>query len=242
LADTFTNTVYEQSDSLKPAADPLKLPIQTAEVTRPPAPGVTGVLANPKFLEAIFNPGTRAKKQNTEAIPISPNQLAAGRVVSYSPAHARPYAEVKEQVRAAFLAERGAQLALQAGQRQLKAWQAKPASATGLAAPVTLSRQEQQKQPAAVVEAVLRADPAKLPVFVGVDLGAGGYAIAQVEKILPWAAPDKDQAAKNLTGYQQLWGQAESDAYYNYLKDRYKGQILAPEPTGSRAFAPAQSD
>jgi len=236
LADTFTNTVYEQSDSLKPAADPLKLPIQTAEVTRPSAPGVTGVLANPKFLEAIFSPSTREKKQNTEAIQISPNQLVAGRVVSYSPAHARSYAEVKDQVRAAYLTERGAQLARQTGQQQLKAWQTHPASATGLSAPVTLSRQDMQKQPAALVEAVLRADPAKLPTFVGVDLGTGGYAIAQVEKILPWVAPSKDQAAQNLTRYQQLWNEAEALTYYNYLKDRYKAKILVPQPTGLGAF------
>ncbi|MDR2991838.1 MAG: SurA N-terminal domain-containing protein [Burkholderiaceae bacterium] len=240
LADTFTNTVYEQSDSLKPAADPLKLPIQTAQVTRPPAPGVQGVLANPKFLEAIFSADAREKKRNTEAIEIGPNTLVSGRVISYSPAHAKPYAEVKDQVRAAYLAERGAQLARQAGQQQLKTWQANPASATGLAAPVTLSRGDMQKQPAALVEAVLRADPAKLPAFVGIDLGADGYAIAQIEKVLPWVAPDKDQAAQNLAGYQRLWSQAEALAYYDYLKDRYNAQILVPEPKGLDAFVPAQ--
>ncbi|MDR0458146.1 MAG: SurA N-terminal domain-containing protein [Burkholderiaceae bacterium] len=242
LADTFTNTVYEQSDSLKPAADPLKLPIQTAQITRPPAPGVTGALANPKFLQAIFSADAREKKRNTEAIETGPNQLISGRVVSYSPAHAQPYAEVKDQVRAAYLAERGAQLARQAGQQQLKAWQASPASAAaGLGAPVTLSRQDAQKQPAALVEAVLRANPAKLPALVGVDLGADGYAIAQIEKVLPWAAPSKDQAAQDLTGYQRLWGQAEALAYYGYLRDRYKAQILAPQPQqGLGAFAAAQ--
>jgi peptidyl-prolyl cis-trans isomerase D len=240
MADTFTNTVYEQSDSLKPAADPLKLPIQTAEITRPPAPGAMGALANPKFIEAIFSADAREKQRNTEAIEIGPSQLAAGRVVAYSPAHARPYPEVKDQVRAAYLAERGAQLARQAGQQQLKAWQANPASATGLPAPVTLSRQNTGQQPVVLIEAVLRADPAKLPVFTGVDLGAGGYAIAQVEKVLPWTAPDKTQAAQNLASYQQIWSQAEAVAYYDYLKDLYKVQILVPEPKGLSAFMPTQ--
>jgi peptidyl-prolyl cis-trans isomerase D len=210
--DTFTNTVYEQSDSLKPAADPLKLPIQSAEITRPPAPGVKSMLAHPKFLEAIFSVDAREKKRNTQAIETGPNQLTAGRITAYSPTHARPYAEVKDQVRAAYLAEHGAQLARQTGEQQLKAWQANPSSATGLSAPLTLSRQDLQKQPAALVEAVLRADPAKLPAFVGVDLGAEGYAIAQVEKVLPWTAPDKAQAAQNLAAYQQLWSQAEEAA------------------------------
>ena len=231
LADTFTNTVYEQSGSLKPAADPLKLSIQTAEVTRPPAPGVQGALANPKFLAAVFSADAREKKNNTPAIEIGPNQLAAGRVLSYSPAHARAYAEVKDAVRAAYLAERGAQLARQAGEQQLKAWRASPASANGsLGAPVTLSRQAPGGQPAALVEAVLRAAPDKLPAWVGVDLGAGGYAIARVDKVLPWSAPDAAQSTQDLDHYSQQWTAVESAAYYDYLKDRYKAQILVPAP------------
>ncbi|MDR0479413.1 MAG: SurA N-terminal domain-containing protein [Burkholderiaceae bacterium] len=238
LADTFTNTVYEQSDSLQPAADPLKLPIQTAEVTRPSAPGVQGALANPKFLDAIFGADAREKKRNTQAIEIGPGQLIAGRVLAYSPAHAKLFAEVKDQVLAAYLAERGAQLARQAGQQQLKAWQAKPASASGLAAPVALSRQDAGQQPAALVEAVLRADPAKLPALIGVDLGAGGYAIAQVQKVLPWVAPDKTQSAQDLARYDEQWSAAESVTYYDYLKDRYKAQILIPAPAQRREDAP----
>eukprot|EP01041_Mallomonas_annulata_P022325 gene22325-42592_t len=40
VAETFTNGVYEQSDSLQPVADKLKLKVQTATgVTRTPAPG-----------------------------------------------------------------------------------------------------------------------------------------------------------------------------------------------------------
>eukprot|EP01034_Spumella_vulgaris_P026440 gene26440-33018_t len=49
VAELFTNSVYEQPDSLKPVADSLKLKIQTVDgVTRVPAAGVTGPLANAK--------------------------------------------------------------------------------------------------------------------------------------------------------------------------------------------------
>ena len=51
----FSDTVYEQSDSLKPAAAKWQLEIASApRVLRDPAPGVQGALANPKFLEALF--------------------------------------------------------------------------------------------------------------------------------------------------------------------------------------------
>jgi peptidyl-prolyl cis-trans isomerase D len=55
-AEAFTNGVYEQSDSLKPVADKLKLEIKTAsELQRKEIPGAKGVLANPKFLAAVFS-------------------------------------------------------------------------------------------------------------------------------------------------------------------------------------------
>ena len=58
-ADAFTNGVYEQSDSLKPVADKLKLEIRTAKnVHRQPHTGsARAMLANPKFLSALFCAG-----------------------------------------------------------------------------------------------------------------------------------------------------------------------------------------
>lgn len=54
-AEAFTNGVYEQSDSLKPVAEKLKLEIKTvAGLGRQAAPAAKGVLANPKFLNAVF--------------------------------------------------------------------------------------------------------------------------------------------------------------------------------------------
>jgi len=86
IADAFTNGVYEQADSLKPIADRLKLEVKTASnLTRTPAPGVTGVLANPKFLNAIFSPDSVDKKRNTEAVETASNQLVSGRITQYSP-------------------------------------------------------------------------------------------------------------------------------------------------------------
>ncbi len=240
LAESFTNGVYEQSDSLKPVADRLKLAIQTADhVTRTPAPGTTGALAHPKFISALFSADALNSKRNTEAIEIGPNQLASGRVTQHTPAHARPLAEVKDEVRQAFVNERGAEMARQEGQARLKAWTAQPASATSLPAPVTLSRDAPQDQPASLVEAVLRADPAKLPAFVGVDLGADGYAVARVDKVLPPAEQTAEQAAQVQARYEELWSIAEARSYYDLLKARYKAEILVPMPATGTVNAAA---
>ncbi|MGZ5819465.1 MAG: peptidylprolyl isomerase, partial [Burkholderiaceae bacterium] len=58
LAEIFTNTAYEQADSLKPVADKLKLKIETAaNLTRQPNPTVapTAPFNNAKFLNALFS-------------------------------------------------------------------------------------------------------------------------------------------------------------------------------------------
>ena len=142
VADAFTNGVYEQSDSLKPVAERLQLDIRTASnLMRTPAPGATGVLAHPKLLSAIFSPDAVEKKRNTEAVETAPNQLVSARIVQYSPARTRPFAEVKDAVRARLLAERGAELARKEGAIKLAAWRASPTSAE-LPAAVVVSREQ----------------------------------------------------------------------------------------------------
>jgi peptidyl-prolyl cis-trans isomerase D len=231
-ADAFSNSVYEQADSLKPAADRLKLEIKTAaNVRRTPAPGAAGALANPKFLAALFTPDSIEKKRNTEAVEIAPNALAAGRVVQYTAARTLPFAEVKERVRERVVAARAAELARKEGMEKLAAWKANPGSAN-LPAPVAVSRQETQKQPQPVIEAALRADPAALPTIIGVDLGDQGYAVVKVNKILRRDAPPEEVARQEREQYAQSWASAENMAYYNLLKERFKAQILVAKPSG----------
>ncbi|CAN7327443.1 SurA N-terminal domain-containing protein [Polaromonas sp. LjRoot131] len=237
-AEIFTNAVYEQAESLKPAADRLKLEIKSAaNVTRQPQAGATGVLANPKFLNALFAPDAIEKKRNTEALEVGPSQLASGRIVQYTPAHTRPLAEVKDTVRQRWLAQRAAEEARKEGVAKLAAWKAAPASATGLAAPVVVSREQTQKLPVPVIDAALRADASALPAFAGVDLGSQGYAIIKVEKVVPRDAPVEAAAKQQHDQYAQWWTSAESLAYYNSLKDRFKAEILVPKPAQAKANA-----
>ena len=231
-ADAFSNSVYEQADSLKPAADRLKLEIRTAgNVRRTPQPGAAGALANAKFLAALFSPDSLEKKRNTEAVEIGPNALAAGRVVQYTAARTLPFAEMKDRVRERVVAARAAELAKKDGMEKLAAWKANPASAS-LPAAVAVSRQETQKQPQAVVEAALRTDPTALPAFAGVDLGEQGYAVVKVNKVLSRETPSQQAAQQERQQYAQAWAAAENLAYYDLLKERFKAQMLVAKPSG----------
>lgn len=237
-AEAFTNGVYEQSDSLKPVAERLKLEVKTASnLLRTPAPGATGVLANPKFLAAVFGPDAVEKKRNTEAVETAPNQLTAGRITKYTAAHTLPLAEVRARVRERVLTSRAAEMAKKEGMDKLAAWKANPASAA-LGAAQVISRDQPLNTPPQVMDAALRSDPAALPALRGVDLGAQGYAVVRVNKIIARPAPVESQAKQDRAQYNQWWTSAEGLAYYNLLKERFKAQILVSRDARSAGEQP----
>lgn len=222
VAEQFTNTVYEQSDSLQPVVDKLKLEKRSATVQRTPAPGASGALASPKLLEAVFGKDALSDKRNTDAIEVGANQLAAARIVEYTPARTLPLDEVKARVRAAVVAEQAAALARQQGQDLL----AKLQQGGDVKLPDTaiIGRASAQGTPREVVDAVLAAPTDKLPVPVGVDLGEQGYWVGSVTQVLP-RDPALDAAQNLQAQYAQAVGNAEAQAYYNALKSRYKVEI-----------------
>lgn len=238
-AEAFTNSVYEQADSLKPTADRLKLPLRTATgVARVPATGASGALANTRFLNALFAPDSVEKKRNTEALELAPSRLASGRVTQYTPARTLPFAEVKDKVRERLVLQKATELAKKEGEAKLAAWKAKPDDAQ-LSPAMPVTRQDARKLPPQLVDAVMRADSAALPAFVGVDLLSQGYAVARVNKLLPREAMNADATKGAREQYSAAWTAAESAAYYQVLRDRYKVKILAAKPaakTGETAL------
>jgi len=231
----FGNMVYEQADSLKPAADKFKLEIQAADaVTRQPAPAAKGALASAKFLQAVFGNDAANNKRNTDAVEIGANQLAAGRLVNYSAARTLPFADVSAKVRERVLAQQAAKLAAQAGATKLATVKAAPQTALEGAPAVVVSRAQLHDLPRAVVDAALRAAPDALPTAVGVDLGEQGYAVLRVVK-LAGRDPAAADAAKAKAQYAQAWGDAEAQAYYAALKSRFKVTVNAPAVAASSA-------
>ncbi|MDO9400665.1 MAG: SurA N-terminal domain-containing protein [Polaromonas sp.] len=236
-AETFTNAVYEQPDSLRPIAERLKLEVKTAgKLTRNPAAGATGVLADPKFLNALFAPDAVEKKRNTEALEVGSSQLVSGRITDYTPARVLPLAEVKDRVREHLQQQRGAELARKDGAEKLAAWKANPAAAT-LPAAVVVSRDQTQRLPEPVVNATLSADASALPALVGVELATQGYAIVKVLKVLPREAQAPAAAQQAQAQYTQWWTSAESLAYYNALKERFRAEIKVPKPAEQKVGA-----
>jgi len=236
LAEQFTNTVYEQSDSLQPAADKLKLVIQTATVQRKAAPTAVGPLASAKLLDAVFGNEALRNKRNTEAVETAPSEMAAARVVKYNPALLQALADVKPQVREKLVRKLATAEAIKAGQARVLALQKSPGDTAGLAEPELVSRAQPRELSRKVLEAVLAADAAKLPAVVGVDVSEGGFVVARIAKVVP-RDPSVIDTKRLAQQYAQAWSNAETQAYYNALKTQVKAVIKVALPVDSAASA-----
>jgi peptidyl-prolyl cis-trans isomerase D len=236
LAEQFTNTVYEQADSLQPAVDKFKLEKRSATVMRTAPPGATGPLASPKLLGAVFAEDAVRNKRNTDAVDLGNSTLVSARVVEHMPSRTPPLADVKDRVRLAVIAQKAAELARKDGQARLEAVKADPAAA--LPQKGVVSRGQAQGLPRSVVDAVLAASADKLPAALGVDLGRQGYVVVRVLKVLPREGAEAVDAliAPQLA---QAWGAAESQAYYEALKRRFKVEIRVPD--AAKADKPADA-
>jgi peptidyl-prolyl cis-trans isomerase D len=237
-AQQFTDTVFEQSDSLQPAIDKFKLEKQTARVARVPAPGASGPLASAKLLEAVFSADAIRNKRNTNAVEIGASQLASARVTEHRPAHTRPLAEVKDLVRQRVQAEQAMALARKEG--QALAAQLKQQPETALPQGAVVSRSKPEGLPRVALDAVLRAPAAKLPVVVEAEVPGEAFVVARVDKVLP-RETSAEEAAALQNQYAQVWAQAESQSYYRALKNRFKVEVKGARTASAQTAASSAS-
>jgi peptidyl-prolyl cis-trans isomerase D len=226
LAEQFNDSVYEQSDSLKPTADKLGLKIQTAEsLTRKPNPELGAApFNNEKFLTALFATDAIKNKRNTEAVEVAPAVLIAGRVVEFRPASKLPMAQVEAQIRQRVTQEEALRLARQAGEAKLAAARAS-GDATGFGEPKILSRTKQPTINTAGALAAFKADVTKLPAYVGVDLPGLGYGVYRIGKVSQPAQPDAARRAQEAQQIGGLVGQAELYNFVEAIKAKSKVKI-----------------
>ncbi len=224
-AEKFTNAVYEQSDSLKPVADELKLAVQTAtDVLHVPGAKDQGVLSNRRVLDALFNADNRAKARNTEAIEVGPSKLVSARIVKYSPAAKQAFEQVQAQLRDRWVSAESIKAARADAQAKLALWKQSPDKAA-LPAAVQMSRRTVFAQPPQVLDAVMRIPVKQLPAWTVVDLGADGQALIKVNQVLPLQISPQE-IKETQAQFGNYWGKAEADAYYRALKRQYKVELI----------------
>jgi peptidyl-prolyl cis-trans isomerase D len=236
MAEAFSNTVYEQSESLKPAADKFKLKIETVDnLARKPSPALgTAPFNNAKFLAAIFSDESLKNKRNTEAVQAGPDVLIAGRVIEFKPASKRPLAEVDAVIRQRVTLEEASKLARKAGEAKIAAAKA-AGDAAGFGEVKTVSRTKQPTINPAAAADVLKADVSKLPAYVGVDIPGQGFGVYRIGKVSQSAAPDAARRKSELEQIAGAIGQQDMHDYVEVLKQKAKVKVLHKPLTSTTA-------
>jgi peptidyl-prolyl cis-trans isomerase D len=197
--ESFTNTVYEQADSLKPAAEKYGLTILAtdwmAKGGKLPAP-----FATEKLARAVFSEDAIKHKRNTEAIETAPNTLVSARVVEHRPAALMPLDKVAGMIVQDLVREEALTKAAAAGQAELDKLNRGEKSSLSWGSPRSVSRLHAPNLNREAGLAVFGASAGKLPAYVGVKSPAGFalYRIDQVKAFDPLAPGEAAPRAEAL--------------------------------------------
>jgi peptidyl-prolyl cis-trans isomerase D len=231
MATQLTKLVYDERDSLQPAADALGLKVRRfngltrSGVIDAEAAGAadSNLLDSVRVRQVVFSPELLKEKQNSGVIQISPAILMVVLAAQVQAAAVPPVEQVSSQIRATLLSERSAQAAKQAGEKTL---QANPSAALdGFSPVIEVSRaQPNAAVPLPVMQAVMVLPASSLPAHVGVPMGLD-FVVARLESVAPGASNAAIQAAVEQRLSAAL-GEAESMAVLRMLRDQYKVKAL----------------
>jgi len=221
-AEAFSNLVYEQSESLGPAAERFKIALQRAEgVTRQSAP--VPALNNARLLAALFADDSIKNKRNTEAVETAPSVLVSARVLNHKPASQRPFDEVKGDLAKQLARQEALVLARRQGEERLEELKKGNASAVRFGATKLVSRDEPQDLGPEALSKIFGADASKLPVYAGLESN-NGYAIYRVTRVVD-VQPDEARARSVQSELGRASGTQEFKAFLDGLRADAKVEI-----------------
>lgn len=225
-AENFNNIVYEQSASLKPAADALKLSIQTSDWMSRKGSMNAPPFDSGKLLDAVFSEDAIKSRQNLEPIETSRNTLVAVRVIDHRAARQKAVAEVADVIRQKLLLEQTASLAAKQGQSQIEQLtQGKEPAGVNWSPFRLVGRQNTEGLDGKTLKLIMSADSSKLPAYVGAPLPNGGYLILRVTRIVEESIPNPMLRAAVEAGLQQAYSRSDAIAQLELAKAAQKIEI-----------------
>jgi peptidyl-prolyl cis-trans isomerase D len=225
-AEAFTNIVYEQSDSLKPAAEKFKLNVQQSDWVIRNGSAVPP-FTNAKLMAALFSDDALKNKRNTEAIEVAPRTLVAARVVEHKPAAMPPLATVQPTIEKILVRQEAAKLAAKDGAARLARLEKGEGADLSWGPTRNVMRASAPQLSGEAVSAIFKAGVAKLPAYAGTQVPGGAYALYRIGAVKKFVAgQDEPPAARALRQrYADLVAEQEMLAWIDTLKARHDVKI-----------------
>ncbi|GJL80704.1 MAG: peptidylprolyl isomerase [marine bacterium B5-7] len=223
-AERFTNIVYEQPESLEPAADDLNLEIQSTDWFS--MDEGDGVAANQRFREAAFSEEVRVEGLNSEAFDFDANSMVALHRLESKDRRQLTLEEVRDQVREKL--ERTARIdaAHEHGEMLIKSLSEAEDWQTTLAAenldPVSFDGTREDAYDPLSNELVdelfnVVVPTSNLPVVRGLNTTNGDYVVYRLTSITD-ADPAKADDARRAAVKNLLKNRQSEDVYLSYLQ------------------------
>ncbi len=219
MAEGFSNTVYEQSDSLQPAAEKFGLTLQRSD--RIARNAGEAPFNDGKLLRAIFSEDAIKNKRNTEAIEVTPNTLVSARVLDHKPAAMPSITALKDKITGLVARQQAAEAAMKTGKEKLAQLQEGKNAIVAWDTPKQVSRKDPQGLDSEMLRAVFKTDVAALPSYTGTDNSQGGFTLIRVSRViepLPAEVPEREAFTRQL---QQMLTQEELSSYLAGVRKRY---------------------
>ena len=226
LAEKFSNTVYEQSDTLKPAADLAGTQIeQSGWLVKGVAAGEPWTV---KMLQAIFNDEVVKNKRNTAAIEVATNTLVAARVLEYKPAAVRALGEVQEAIRQKLLRKQALEFVAKQGKTLLEQLQRGDKTELSWVAVQPVTRAQHGSLDKETVRKIFQADAAKLPQYVGTET-PDGYQLVRIDAVKEGEKLDDAKRARYVQQMRQMTGEEMFRAYLADTRQQATIKVNLPE-------------
>ena len=232
-AEEFRNIVYEESDSLQPAAEALKLSIQKSDwISR--TGGKAPYFTNVKLLQAMFSEDSIKNKQNSEVIEITPDTLISARVLGHKPAAMRSMAEVREKISGILARQQASDHAVKEGTEKLGQLHKGEKDVVKWGPDQTVSRNDPQGLEEGVLRAIFKVKSFSLPAYTGVMNSQGGFSLVRISNVIEAVSPDEEKIKVFSGQLQQLYAQDELSSYLAAIKQRSDVTVMRERIMGGQ--------
>lgn len=221
---------FEVADSLEDAAKAVGATVKTTALfARSSAPAEVN---QPKLLDAVFNESFVDSTTNSEVIDLGNNHVIVARIAEHKKAQVRPFADVKADVEAAYVAEQSAVLAEAAANAMQTELQAgKSLQELASAAGYTVVQQKAQTRFTGELDANIRSKvfemphPTDKPTFAVIRQSSGDSAVIALQKVTA-VPPAKEATDEELYALAQQLGQVRYQAIIKSLRDQAKIEMM----------------
>ena len=220
-AESFSNSVYEQSDSLAPTAKAFGGQVQLSGwMSREDA---AKFFKSDKIVGLIFSQESVKERRNTEAVEVSPNNLVSARVLEYKPSAAKTFDAVKAGIEDLLKLEAAAKLAVSKGEEALKTLRAGGSVDTLNWIPeVMVDRKNAQGLTQLAMTQVFKTDVTKLPAYSGLADSKLGYMLVKVVEVDTSSIADPESVNTAKAELNQVLSDEYLAAYKQSLREKVK--------------------